>query len=107
MSTYCNVESEKGLSCAKDNLILLHRLSEDFQDNYISIERAYKCKRCDGIYKYVYHKTYEARNFDAEAGWTISGDHYYKVGEKDRNGIIAFSVNEAQSYGYKGTKLNE
>ena len=105
MSNYCNVESEKGLSCAKENLILLHRLSEDFQENYISIKRAYQCKRCGGFYKYVYHKSYETRNFDAEAAWTESGDRYYKVGEKDDGGKVLFSVREAQSYGYKEAKV--
>jgi hypothetical protein len=49
----------------------------------------------------VYHKSYETRNFDAEAGWTESGDHYFKVGERDSNGTIMFLVKEAQSYGYK------
>jgi hypothetical protein len=42
------------------------------------------------------------RNFDAEEGWFIYSDHYFKVGEKNGADRVEFPLKEARIYGYKG-----
>ena len=96
---YCALPADHGLTCLRDSLIRLRRLANDRGDQYTHIETLYQCPVCGGLYKYVYHSLYETRNFDAEAGWAVNEDHYYKVGES--NGIaVRFPMGEARLYGY-------
>ena len=98
---YCNVQADRGLTCASDSLVLIRRLAEDQSQERENIQLLYRCKVCRGLYKYIYTSSYQTRNFDNEEGWDIYEDHYYKVGERNAAGSLRFPVREARNYGYR------
>ena len=99
---YCQLTPQRGLSCAEKDLQLLHRLTEDLRSDSRQIVRAYRCRVCGGLYKYIYASHQHNRNFDDEAGLVVYDDHYYKVGERDALGRIKFSLLEARTYANTG-----
>jgi len=102
MITYCNEQADQGLTCAKENLVLVRRLSEDLSPTREHIESLYQCKVCQGLYKYIYASSYQTRNLDSEEGWYVYEDYYYKVGERNAAGNLQFPLKEARIYGYQG-----
>lgn len=98
--TYCGEPANQGLTCLQKNLTLLRKLSEDQGSTYTNIIFLYQCRVCQGLYKYIYASTYQTRNFDAEEGWTIYNDYYFKVGEANGAGSVQFPLTEARIYGY-------
>ena len=99
---YCNDIPYQGLTCAKDTLVLVRKLSEDISPTWENIVSLYQCKVCQGLYKYICSSGYQTRNFDNEEGWNVYSDHFYKVGESNAAGSIQFPVREARIYGYRG-----
>ena len=45
---YCNDTPYQGLPCAKDNLVLIRKLSEEFSTTWENIVSLYQCKVCQG-----------------------------------------------------------
>jgi hypothetical protein len=97
---YCAERLDQGLTCLRENLVLLRRLSEDEGSSYTHVVRLYQCKVCQGLYKYIYATSYQPRNLDADAGWTVYSDAYFKVAERNAAGVVQFPLAEARIYGY-------
>ncbi len=102
-NSYCDNPNWQGLTCLRDNLVLLRKLSEDEAQTATNIILLYQCKVCLGLYKYIYTSSCQTRNFDADEGWQIYSDAYFKVGEKNGAGSVMFPFEEAHIYGYPGT----
>ena len=100
-NTYCTGMPNQGVTCLRENLVLLRRLSEDDGPTYQNIVTLYQCQVCQGLYKCIYSSGYQTRNFDAEEGWTVYSDAYFKVGERNGAGVVQFPLQEARIYGYK------
>jgi hypothetical protein len=100
--TYCTERADQGLTCARENLVLIRRLSEDISPIWENVVTLYQCKVCRGFYKYIYSRGYQTRNFDNEEGWFTYSDRYFKVGERNGAGSLQFPLEEARIYGYRG-----
>ena len=98
---YCAIKSDRGLTCSQDNIVLIRKLSEDEGPTASHIIFLYQCKVCQGLYKYIYASSYQTRNFDADEGWYVYSDHYFKVGERNGAGSVQFPLEEARIYGYQ------
>jgi len=104
-TSYCAMPAHNGLTCSWENLVLLRKLSEDESAASTNIIFLYQCKLCHGLYKYIYASRFQTRNFDAEEGWDVYDDHYYKVGERSGAGSVQFPLREARIYGYQGDDI--
>ena len=101
-TVYCHNQMDQGLTCLRQNLVLLRRLSEDEGPTSTNIVLLYQCQECKGLYKYIYASSFQVRNFDADEGWQVYTDAYFKVGERNGAGTVMFPVEEARIYGYHG-----
>jgi hypothetical protein len=104
--SYCNEPLNQGLTCLRDNLVLLRRLSEDEGPASTNIVLLYQCKSCKGLYKYIYSSSYQARSFDAEEGWVVYCDTYFKAGGRNNAGSLMFPLEEAHIYGFQDDELS-
>ena len=98
---YCSMPLDEGLTCLRENLVLLRKLSEDKGPAQTNIIFLYQCRVCQGLYKYIYTSSYQSRNYNADEGWYVYTDHYFKVGERNEAGSVRFPMREARIYGYR------
>jgi hypothetical protein len=96
-NSYCDDRSYRGLTCAEGNLEIIRKLKDYSDSRSEERELIYRCKACQGLYKYIYSARYETRNFDCEEGWYGVCDRYFKVGEIWVSDA-PFTIEEARNY---------
>src|SRR5688572_4675432 len=78
---YCNQPKYKGATCLREDLEFIETVEDCQSETFIIKESIYKCRVCQGIYKYCLFEKDETRNLDCDPGWWTVLDRFFKIEE--------------------------